>query len=94
MTPSLLTLIGSRSALLQLSGTVSSSLVLKRINIMAVAYNLPRLWGRALSQPVLDGPVPLHPPAAVEQLSPSVGAGAKRRQGDTGLDTSPGTQEV
>ena len=48
---------------------------------MAVAYDLPWLWGRALSQPILDGPVHLLPPGAAEEVSRSESAGAKRRQG-------------
>lgn len=47
---------------------------------MAVAYDLPRLWGRALSKRILDGPVHLQPQGAAEQLSPSESSGAKRRQ--------------
>lgn len=75
----------------RLSGTVLFSVV-KIINTMSVAYDLPRLWGRALSQPILDRSVHLHPPGAVGEVSHC------RRQVQrggtvsvTGLDTGPGT---
>lgn len=48
---------------------------------MAVAYNLPRLSGRALSLAILDGPVHLHTPGTAEQLGPLESTGAKRRHG-------------
>lgn len=53
---------------------------MKTINIVSVAYDLPRLWGRALSQPILDRSFHLHPPGAVGEVGWLEKAGSKRRQ--------------
>lgn len=47
---------------------------------MAIAYDVPRLLCRAWSQPGLNGPVHLHPPGMMEEVSQLESEGANRRQ--------------
>lgn len=47
---------------------------------MSIAYGLPRLQGRALSQPILNRSVHLHPPGAMGEVSQLEKAGSKTRQ--------------
>lgn len=57
---------------------------------MSMAYDLPRLWNRALSQPILDTCIPQ------EQWERSASWRRQVQKGGnvsvTALDTGPGTQ--
>lgn len=85
--PSLPTLTGGRP-LLQTCRNRSIIISFENNIYHGVAYDLPRSWGRALSQPILDGFVHPHPQ---ERRRRSAGwrVGAERRQVTvTVLDTS------